>query len=375
MQVLICSDAFKDAADAATVCQAIAAGVRQVASSTQIDVCPLADGGEGTARILSRQTGAEWLSVATVDPLGRPIQAGLGWHDQSRTAFLDMAEASGLQHLTTGERNPLRTSTFGTGLLLREAFTLSPDRIYLGIGGSATNDGGIGLAAALGYRFFAGNQRIEMPTGRHLSLWTHIDHRERHPFLAKADIQVLCDVRSPLLGRQGASHTYAPQKGATPIQVLALERGLARLNTWWTQHLGRSFAHRKGAGAAGGLGAGLMAFCGAQLVSGADTILEVLRVADRIRGKNLVITGEGRLDQQSLSGKLIGQLTTLTGALQVPLIVLCGQSELSSAELRRKGIHAAYVITPPGTPLGKALLDTPTNLTRTAAQVWNEWAV
>jgi len=369
MRVLICADAFKDAADAPTVCRAIADGIRQVQPTAHLDICPLADGGEGTARILTNQLTARWVPVTSLDPLGRPITSGFGWLEDSRTAFLDMAETSGLQHLAPNERNPLYTSTFGTGQLLRAALDQSPQRIYLGIGGSATNDGGMGMAAALGYRFFVHNQPITMPTGRHLAQFTHVEDSERHPLLAKADIRVLCDVGNPLLGELGATRTYGPQKGASPDDISELEKGLHRLDTWWEEHFGRSLANIAGSGAAGGLGAGLMAFCGARLVSGAETIFDILDIRNRIRGKTLVISGEGHLDHQTLSGKLIGQLAQLTTKLEVPLVVLCGQQSLSYAALQQNGIQAAYTITPDGTPLPQALRNTPANLSRTAVMV------
>lgn len=369
MQVLIGSDAFKDAADAPTVCEAIGMGIRRVLPDVQLDTCPLADGGEGTARILTQQLGARWIPVPCYDPLGRPVMAGYGWLEHTRTAFLDMAEASGLQHLSARERNPMATSSFGTGQLLRSALDRAPRRIYLGIGGSATNDGGIGMAAALGYRFFNGSQLIEVPAGQHLTQFTRIERSGRHPFLAKAEILTLCDVRNPLLGEQGASRVYGPQKGATAANIKELERGLERLNDWWAMHFGGALAHLEGSGAAGGLGAALIAFCGSSLVSGADTIFDLLQIRNRVEGKDLVISGEGRLDQQSFSGKLTGQLARVTQAMQVPLVVLCGQLDLTPSELSEKGIHAAYAITPDGTPLPRALCDTPVNLAHAASMV------
>lgn len=369
MRVLICADAFKDAADASAVCQAIGRGIHQVCPTARLDLCPLADGGEGTARILSSQLGAQWISTHALDPLNRPVEAGFGWLAASRTALLDMAEASGLQYLAPHERNPLHTSSFGTGQLLQSALEQGAKRLYLGIGGSATNDGGCGMAAALGVRFFADKQLIVHPTGKDLTRITHIDTSDIHPLLAKADLQVLCDVHNPLLGKNGATSIYAPQKGATPNDLPTLEAGLTMLNNWWTTHLGRSLAEVPGSGAAGGLGAGLMAFCGARLIAGADTIFDLLHLTDRLKNSNLVITGEGRLDQQSLSGKLIGQLARRTSKFSVPLIVLCGQLALPSAILSQHGITAAYTITPPRTPLTQALRDTTSNLTHSAARV------
>ena len=344
MRVFICSDAFKEAAEAQKVCQAIKRGIHAYSPSINVDLCPLADGGEGTAYILSQQLGGTWIRQLSDDPLGRKVEAGFGWYSEERIAFLDTAESSGLHHLAANEKKPLQTSTYGTGLLIRSALEKGAKIIYLGLGGSATNDGGTGMAAALGIRFYHHDHLIPYPTGKDLSAITRIDFTEAHPLLAEADIRVLADVRNPLFGSQGAAYIYGPQKGATPEQVVALDKGLEVLHKNWSAH-GWSSVHRvPGAGAAGGLGAGSIVFLGGQLVPGAPTIFRLLQVEERFQQANLVLSGEGKLDQQSQQGKLIDHLGHLAQKTQTPLIVLCGQQELTYAQMQTMGITAAFAI-------------------------------
>ncbi len=369
MHLLVCSDAFKEGADAPTVCSAMARGVRLVYPGANVDECPLADGGEGTARILTQALGGEWTAVSVSDPLGRPVTAGYGWLAHDTTALIDMAEASGLQHLETGERNALQATSFGTGQLIRHALERGARTIYLGLGGSATTDAGMGMASALGIRSFSGGRLIEYPAGEHLSRIDQIDRSDMHPLLAKATFRILCDVRNPLFGPQGAAHVYAPQKGASGAQVELLDDGLQAIHQLWKKTLERDVSRQPGAGAAGGLGAAALLFLNGALVSGAETVLDLVNIDERMARAQLILTGEGSLDEQSLHGKLIERLAIRANRQQIPIIALCGRLVLSPRQLQSSGLLAAFPIQPGPVSLGDALANTTDNLEQTAARV------
>lgn len=369
MHLLVCADAFKEGADASAVCSAMARGVRLVYPGATVDECPLADGGEGTARILTQALGGEWTALSVSDPLGRPVTAGYGWLSHDNLALIDMAEASGLQHLETGERNALQATSFGTGQLIRYALERGARTIYLGLGGSATTDAGMGMAAALGIRSFSEGRLIEYPAGEHLPRIDQIDPTDMHPLLAKASFRILCDVRNPLFGAQGAAHVYAPQKGATKREIDLLDRGLQHINQIWTMAFGRDVSRHPGAGAAGGLGAASLLFLRGELVSGAETVLDLVKIDERMARAQLILTGEGSLDEQSLHGKLIERLAIRARQQQTPIIALCGRLLLTPRQLQASGLLAAFPIQPGPLSLVEALRYTTDNLEQTAARV------
>jgi len=369
MHLLVCSDAFKEGADAPTVCSAIARGIRIVFPGASVDVCPLADGGEGTARILTRTLQGNWTDVSVLDPIRRSIMAGYGWVEENATALIDMAEASGLQHLLPGERNVMEATTFGTGQLIRHALERGAQTIYLGLGGSATTDGGMGMASALGIRSFSGGRAIDYPAGAHLARIDRIDHSAAHPLLAKATFRILCDVRNPLFGSQGAARVYAPQKGASESEVSVLDRGLQQISQLWKETFGKDVSQHPGAGAAGGLGAASLLFLRGELVSGAETVLDLARIEERIARAQLVLTGEGSLDEQSLQGKLIERLAMRASRQEVPIIALCGRLRLTADQLQSSGLLSAFPIQ--AGPIGQqeAIRKTSEHLEQTAARV------
>ncbi len=336
-RVLIAPQSFKGSADAVAVAAAIARGVRRAWPRAETVEMPLADGGEGTVRALVHATGGERRVTRVHDPLLRPIDAEWGVLGDRVTAVVEMAAANGLPLLSEAERDPRITSTRGTGELILAAAASGAHRIIVGIGGSATNDGGAGMARAFGYRFYdrAGNELAE--GGAALEGLARIDG-QTDPRLVRPAIDVACDVRNPLLGPEGASAIFGPQKGATPRMVHELDSALARYADVVERLIGRSVRDVPGAGAAGGLGAGLLAFLDARLVSGAQLVLDAVGFERRVQGASLVITGEGRIDGQSAYGKLTQAVTMSATRQRVPVYAVAGMVGPGHERMRELGI-------------------------------------
>src|SRR5881409_4306474 len=313
---------------------------------------PLADGGEGTVRALVTATNGGTRRSRVHDPLGREIDAEWGVLGDGVTAVVEMAAASGLPLLLPEERDPRVTSTRGTGELVLAAAQSGAHRIVIGIGGSATNDGGAGMARALGYRFFDREGR-EIPEGGASLARLHRIDGQTDPRLVRPAIDVACDVRNPLLGPEGASAVYGPQKGATPEIVRELDAALARYADVVEAFVGRNIRSVPGAGAAGGLGAGLIAFLDARLVSGAELVLGAVGFAERLRGADLVITGEGRIDRQSGYGKLTGAVTAVARSAGIPVLAVAGSLGEGHETLVLDGIASASE----GVTLAQAMSD------------------
>ena len=301
MRILIASDKFKGSLTAAEACDAIAAGLREglTGDGHEIRCLPIADGGDGIAETLTAAAGGEWVDIEVTGPLGDRVTAGYGLIDAGETAVIEMASASGMALLGDREKNPLRASTFGTGELILDAVSRGASKILLGIGGSATNDGGTGMALALGFRFFdtEDSELTALPeTLERAVRFSRPDH------FHLPSVTVACDVTNPLLGPKGCTAIYGPQKGISPETFALHEARLGHL-VQMTGPLGKAVAEKPGAGAAGGLGFGAMIFLGANLVPGFDLVADRLGLAEAIELADLVITGEGRLDHQSLEGK------------------------------------------------------------------------
>lgn len=348
---------------------AIARGIAKTHPHLDTQLLPLADGGEGTAEILTYHSKGRWMRVEVSDPLGRPHLAGFGLSADGKTAFLDMAQAAGLPLLTPEERNPLRTTTYGVGELILAAVGQGAHHIILGIGGSATNDAGMGMAAALGFRFFDVAGHLLDPIGGNLEKVVLIDESNVSPLLKPLQVSVLCDVNNPLYGPNGAAHVYAPQKGADVETVNKLDQGLAHFAKAVAQWSGTDFSDIPGAGAAGGLGFGAMAFLDAQLRPGTDTILDQIGFERHLQKADVLITGEGKLDRQTLQGKLIGGVTRLAGKYKVPVMALCGQLAIAGEELKSLGIREAHAIMPPGMSLEESMARTSELLETKAAEL------
>lgn len=334
MKVLIAPDSFKECLSAAEVAEAMAAGVRAAVVGAAIDLCPMADGGEGTVSAMVAATGGEVRTAEVSGPLGETVQASFGLlgpsgASDSRTAVIEMAAASGLDLVAPRRRNPWLTTTYGTGELILAALDAAAAEVVIGIGGSATVDGGCGCAQALGVRF-TDAKGLPCPcglVGGGLTIVQHIDVSRRDPRIAAARLRVACDVTNPLTGPEGAAAVYGPQKGATPEMVDLLEAGLVHLAAVIRRDLGLDIEYAPGAGAAGGLGGGLVAFAGARLQRGVEIVAEAVGLARRLEGADLCITGEGRFDRQSLSGKTAVGVARLASARGVPVMCIPGQAE------------------------------------------------
>jgi glycerate 2-kinase len=328
MKIICAPDSFKESLTAERAAEVMADAVRRISPAAEIEVCPVSDGGEGFASVIARSNSHTNYASTCSGPLDNPVKAHwcLLGPDESSIAVIEMAQASGLQQVPADHRDPTRTTTFGTGELIRLALKQGACQITIGIGGSATNDGGCGMAQALGVCFYEADDHIiiEPITGGMLESITRIDVSQINPRLRETQVTVACDVTNPLTGLNGAAHVYAPQKGATPQQVEQLDAGLWHLAGLFRDQLGMDVEHRPGAGAAGGLGAGLMAFCGAQFRPGLDIVLEMVGFDKRVRDCDLCLTGEGKLDGQSLSGKAVVGVAQAAAKHNVPTIALVG---------------------------------------------------
>ncbi len=365
MHVLIACDSFKDALDAENVCGAIARGLKRAHPGIETTQMPLSDGGEGVLDILRKALSLKNFSLEVSDPLGRPVQARYGLSADGGTALVEMATASGLQLLSQAERNPLLTSTYGTGQLLADARARGARTALLAIGGSATNDAGIGMAAALGWQFLYASGDPVKPTGGNLQRIARIIPPPT-PLFDK--VEVLCDVTNPLYGPNGAAWIYGPQKGGTPESLTHLDEGLRHVAALVADQLGKpGLAEIPGAGAAGGLGFGGMAFLNASLKRGIAMVLDLVGFDAAVRRADLVITGEGHIDGQSLQGKLIQGVCARAGA--TPVVALCGKLSASPEEIKAVGLKAAWSINKTPRPLAEMLAATGGNLERMAAEM------
>jgi glycerate kinase len=317
VNILICPDKFKGSLSAHEAAEALAKGILNKRKKSSIQCIPLADGGEGTLEVIQQMHGGQWVSVQVNDPLFRPIEASYLWLADQKTAYIEMARASGLGLLLKKEQNPLKTSTFGTGELIRHAAEAGANTIVLTIGGSATNDAGIGMAAALGYTFLDASGATLEPIGSALENITEIKGSNPFPHI---QFIVLSDVGNPLHGPQGAAHIYAKQKGANVTSIKQLDKGLINVSQWLPADI-------PGAGAAGGLGAGALYFLGATIEPGAEWLLNKIHFNRAIRKADFIITGEGKIDQQTWSGKLISNIVNRTNQQLKQSILVCGVFE------------------------------------------------
>lgn len=366
MRIVITMDSFKGSLTAEQACQAAAAGVLSVIPTAQVITRPMADGGEGTAAAMIAAKVGRWIPTEVMGPLPQiKAKAGYAWFDSDATALVEMASASGLTLLDEHQRNPLKTTTYGTGEIVKAAAALNPKRILLAVGGSATVDGGVGAAAALGWRFLDKNNHSIALGGGNLA---RIDKIVRPPELDLPLVEVLCDVQNLLCGPHGAVRVYGPQKGATPKMVELLEQGLAHLCKLVKTQIGKDI-DIPGAGAAGGLAAGAAAFMNANLVSGVDTIIQCTDVARQIADSHLVITGEGRFDAQSLHGKVVCGVAKIAAAAHVPVAVLAGSVNLVKDQYAELGIFDAIAAQKADMSLDRAMAHAGELLTAAAADL------
>ncbi|MGE5455095.1 MAG: glycerate kinase [Methylocystaceae bacterium] len=358
-RIIIAPDSFKESLASYLVAGAIAAGVKRVLPQADIIQLPMADGGEGLGECLCHALGGSKQQAPVTDPLGRPLTAEWISLDQE-TAVIEMAAASGLALVPREIRDPMQATSYGTGELIRAALDAGYRRIIVGVGGSATSDGGIGMARALGVRFLdaAGNP---LPTDVPALLDLHsIDLSALHPAIGSAEFTAACDVTNPLCGSQGAAYIYAPQKGATPDQVVVLDAALARLATVVNKELGIDLASHPGAGGGGGMGYGLLTFTGASLVSGLDLVCELTRFDELLAaGADLIITGEGQINEQSLYGKVPAGIASRAKKYGIPVLAVVGSIALSSLTAAQQGISGVISIAPGPITLDDCMARTP----------------
>lgn len=359
MKVILAPDSFKESLSAVEVVRAMACGVTAACGdATPVVVAlPIADGGEGTVECLVAATDGRLVTTLVMGPLGREVAAQWGMLGDGQTAVIEMAAASGLPLVPPAERNPLRTTTFGTGQLIAAALDAGARRIIVGIGGSATVDGGVGMARALGARFLDAESKDVGHGGGELPRIEHITLGGLDARLSETEILVASDVQNPLTGPEGAARVFGPQKGATPDQVEQLDAGLHHLAERLRNDLGRDVEPTPGAGAAGGLGAALMAVLDAELRPGIDLVLDAVDFARHLKGADLVVTGEGRLDGQSLHGKATVGVSHRARDAGVPCVAVAGSLGRGIEALASEGIVATAALVRDGVTVEEAMAD------------------
>jgi glycerate 2-kinase len=338
MKIILAPDKFKGSLTGLQFCNAVEEGIIDVLPNTEIIKSPLSDGGDGTIDILEYHLKGKRIVVNVNDPLFRKIEASYLHMAAVKTAFIEMAAASGMYLLKKEEQNCFNTTTLGTGELILDAINKGAKTIILGIGGSATNDCGMGMATALGYKFEDEHGSELEPIGKNLSKVKNIKSDSVIDTLKSIDFKVACDVTNPLYGKEGAAYVYGPQKGASPLEIEALNAGLENMSNLFKKQFDVDVQNIKSAGAAGGMGAGTSVFLNAELKSGIDLVKSLVAFDEKIKGADWIITGEGKLDSQTLSGKTIDGVITSAKKHDIPVAVICGSIELSKTETDALGI-------------------------------------
>ncbi|MBF8741797.1 glycerate kinase [Pseudomonas guariconensis] len=375
MKVVIAPDSFKDSLDAAGVARAIGAGLAEVWPDAELVECPMADGGEGTMEAILAASQGELRRQVVRGPLGAPVEAGWGWLASSRTAIIEMAQASGLQLVPTGQRDACRSSTWGTGELIAAALAAGATRIVLAIGGSATNDGGSGMLRALGLRLLDADGQPLAEGGQALAGLARIDASDLDPRLAEVQVEVAADVDNPLCGPHGASAIFGPQKGANPEQVQVLDQALGHFADHCAQLLGKDVRDFPGCGAAGGMGFAAKAFMGARFRPGVEVVADLAGLDALVQDADLVITGEGRFDAQTLRGKTPMGVARVAKRHGVPVVVLAGTLGEGYQQLYAHGIDAAFALASGPMTLERACTEAGVLLKARATDIARLWQV
>jgi glycerate kinase len=374
MKVVIAPDSFKDSLSAQCAADAIALGWAQVWPDAQLIKSPMADGGEGTvASVLAATDGEPRRTFSVRGPLGALVNPAWGWFPDSHTAIIEMAEASGLQLVPVDQRDACISSTFGTGELIRAALDAGAQRVILAIGGSATNDGGAGAMQALGVKLLDAQGQSLAPGGLALGQLARISLEDLDPRLANVRFEIAADVNNPLCGPDGASAIFGPQKGASPEQVEQLDRALGHFADHCANVLGKDLRDEPGSGAAGGLGFAAKAFLGAQFKAGVELVAELIGLAEAMAGADLVITGEGCFDAQTLRGKTLLGVARIARQRDVPVIVIAGTLGEDYQVLYQQGIGAAFTLASGPMTLEQACIEAPRLLRERATDIARLW--
>ncbi|EAQ6918611.1 glycerate kinase [Hafnia paralvei] len=373
MKIVIAPDSFKESLSAMQVAEAIEQGFSEIFPQAEYIKLPMADGGEGTVESMVAATGGERVHVNVTGPLGLPVNGFFGWMGDGETAVIEMAAASGLHLVAPEQRNPLVTTSFGTGELILAALNHGARKIILGIGGSATNDGGAGMMQALGAHFHDIDGKELHVGGAALAQLASVDLSQLDARLAQTDILVACDVDNPLCGTKGASAVFGPQKGATPERVKLLDAALQHYGEKIELATGKSVLNVAGAGAAGGMGAALFGLLNARLQPGIEIVTEALKLADAVQGADLVITGEGRIDSQTIHGKTPVGVARVAKRYDIPVIAIAGGMTPDYSVVHQHGLDAVFSVLNRIQTLPEALEGARENVRVTARNVAAVW--
>lgn len=369
MKIVIAPDSYKESLSALEVATAIEAGFQEIYPDAEYVKLPVADGGEGTVEAMVAATQGHLVQVTVTGPLGEPVQAFYGLSGDERCAFIEMAAASGLESVPVTNRNPLITTTWGTGELIRHALDAGVQQIIIGIGGSATNDGGAGMVQALGGKLLTQDNQQIAAGGGALEQLARIDLSELDGRLADCRIDVACDVTNPLTGPEGATAVFGPQKGATAEMIVRLDRALAHFAQIIQRDLAVDVLQLEGGGAAGGMGAALYAFCGARLRPGIEIVTDALHLAELVADADLVITGEGRIDSQTIHGKVPVGVAKVAQRYNVPVIAIAGSLTADVGIVHQHGLDAVFSVIYSVCTLEEALANAADNVRMTARNV------
>ncbi|MDU7812691.1 MAG: glycerate kinase [Atlantibacter hermannii] len=369
MKIVIAPDSWKESLSALEVATAIEDGFRQIFPDAEVVKIPMADGGEGTVEAMVAATQGRIVTLSVTGPLGEPVEAFYGLSGDEKQAFIEMAAASGLESVPTARRDPRITTSWGTGELIRHALDAGVRHIIIGLGGSATNDGGAGMVQALGAGLLDAQGEQIAGGGEALSQLERIDTRRLDPRLAECRIEVACDVTNPLTGEEGATAVFGPQKGATPDMVRQLDEALTHYGKIIERDLDKSVLTLKGGGAAGGMGVALYAFCGAELRQGVEIVTEALSLDAAVRHADLVITGEGRIDSQTIHGKVPIGVARVAKRYDIPVIGIAGSLTKDVGVVYDHGLDAIFSVIPRICTLDEALENAADNLRMKARNI------
>lgn len=367
-KILLVPDSFKGTLSSRQVCQVMAGQLRRFFPQAQVKSIPVADGGEGSVEAFLAAAGGERRTRTVTGPFGEPVEAFYGILGDGRTAVIEMAACAGLP-LAEGRLNPERATTYGVGELLLAAKEAGCTKAILGLGGSCTNDGGVGAAAALGAKFTRADGTAFVPTGGTLGEIAALDVSPVAQALQGMELTAMCDIDNPLYGEAGAAAVFAPQKGADAAMVARLDAGLRHLGQVSARCLGRDFSHLPGAGAAGGLGFGMAAFCGAQLRMGIDAVLDAVGFDSLLPGTDMVFTGEGKIDSQSARGKVVSGVAARCRKAGVPVVAVVGQIDQGFEEMYQQGLTAVFSINRAAQPFAESRFHAGENLALTMENI------
>jgi glycerate kinase len=339
MNILIAVDKFKDTLSADEVSKAIEEGIRKIDSKINIETISVSDGGENFAETLAKLFNATEFSIEVNNPINKKINANYYIDKNENTAFINLSSASGLQLLEIKERNPMKTSTFGTGEIIKNAILKGAKKIIIGAGGSATNDCGVGAASALGFVFKDKKNNVLLPEGKSLRKIKSIDTKNVLKDIFDTEFIIATDVTNHLHGKKGAAFSFAKQKGASFFEILILNKGLKNIANIIENQFKKNIRNIKGSGAAGGFGGGVSAFLNAEIVSGTKLIFEKINLEEKIKNADLIITGEGKFDKQTFNGKIVSAITNLANKHSKKTVVICGFSDISEKKAKKLGVY------------------------------------